>query len=40
MIADDCGGIELRDAVRYAFRFGRLEDVEPVQGEVGQFGWA
>lgn len=37
-IADDCGGIELRDAVRYAFRFGRPEDVEPVEGEVGQFG--
>lgn len=37
-IEDNCGGIELRDAVRYAFRFGRLEDVEPVEGEVGQFG--
>lgn len=38
VIEDDCGGIELLDAVRYAFRFGRLEDVEPVEGEVGQFG--
>ncbi len=37
-IVDDCGGIELDDALRYVFRFGRLEDVEPVEGEVGQFG--
>lgn len=37
-IVDDCGGIELDDAISYAFRFGRLEDVDPVEGEVGQFG--
>ncbi len=37
-IDDDCGGIELDDAIKYAFRFGRLETVDPVEGEVGQFG--
>lgn len=37
-IADNCGGIELKDAMYYAFRFGRLKDVDPVEGEVGQFG--
>lgn len=37
-IEDDCGGIELDDAIHYAFRFGRLEAVDPVEGEVGQFG--
>jgi Histidine kinase-, DNA gyrase B-, and HSP90-like ATPase len=38
VIEDDCGGIERKDALEYAFRFGRPEDVEPVEGEVGQFG--
>lgn len=37
-ITDNCGGISLDDAVRYAFRFGRPEDVAPLEGEVGQFG--
>jgi hypothetical protein len=38
VVKDDCGGIDLKDARDYAFRFGRLEDVESVEGEVGQFG--
>jgi hypothetical protein len=38
VIADNCGGIALKDAVDYAFRFGRPEEVEPIVGEVGQFG--
>lgn len=37
-IEDDCGGIPLQDAIDYAFRFGRHEDVDPMDGEVGQFG--
>jgi hypothetical protein len=37
-IEDNCGGISLDDATRYAFRFGRPEDIEPLEGEVGQFG--
>jgi hypothetical protein len=37
-IADNCGGIELDQAVNYAFRFGRPDEVEPIEGEVGQFG--
>jgi hypothetical protein len=38
VIEDDCGGIELEDAVGYAFRFGRPDDVDTFDGEVGQFG--
>ncbi len=38
VIDDDCGGIEVSDAVEYAFRFGRLPDAETFDGEVGQFG--
>lgn len=38
VIEDDCGGIELGAARDYAFRFGRPEDVDSVEGEVGQFG--
>jgi hypothetical protein len=37
-ITDNCGGIELQDALLYAFRFGRPEGVASVEGEVGQFG--
>jgi Histidine kinase-, DNA gyrase B-, and HSP90-like ATPase len=37
-IADNCGGISIEDATRYAFRFGRPEDIAPLEGEVGQFG--
>lgn len=37
-IEDNCGGIELDRAIAYAFRFGRPEDYDPIEGEVGQFG--
>jgi hypothetical protein len=38
VIEDNCGGIELDRAINYAFRFGRPDDIEPLEGEVGQFG--
>lgn len=38
VIEDDCGGIELDRAINYAFRFGRPDEIEPLEGEVGQFG--
>jgi hypothetical protein len=38
VVNDNCGGITLEDAENYAFRFGRPEKVEPIEGEVGQFG--
>jgi hypothetical protein len=38
VIEDNCGGIELHDAVSYAFRFGRLPGADTFDGEVGQFG--
>jgi hypothetical protein len=38
IIEDNCGGIPIEHAIDYAFRFGRPDTVEPVQGEVGQFG--
>lgn len=38
VIDDNCGGIEVEDAVEYAFRFGRLPGAETFDGEVGQFG--
>jgi hypothetical protein len=38
IIEDNCGGIPVKHAVDYAFRFGRPDTVEPVEGEVGQFG--
>src|SRR4051812_30676793 len=37
-IVDTCGGIPLELAQRYAFRFGRPDDVDSAEGEVGQFG--
>jgi hypothetical protein len=37
-ITDDCGGIGLDIARRYAFRFGRPRDYEGLPGSVGQFG--
>ena len=37
-IEDNCGGISIEDATKYAFRFGRPDDVDPIEGEVGQFG--
>ncbi len=37
-ITDDCGGIDLDVARRYAFRFGRSADYRGVPGSVGEFG--
>lgn len=35
---DNCGGIPLRTAEQYAFRFGRPKEVAPTPGSIGQFG--
>jgi hypothetical protein len=37
-ITDNCGGIPVDIARRYAFRFGRPEDMEATRHSVGQFG--
>lgn len=37
-IRDNCGGISLDVARKYAFRFGRSRDFEGVPGSVGEFG--
>jgi len=37
-IKDNCGGIPLEIAQKYAFRFGRAKDMPPTPGSVGQFG--
>lgn len=37
-IKDNCGGIPLDVAEKYAFRFGRAKDMQPTPGSVGQFG--
>jgi hypothetical protein len=37
-ISDNCGGIGVDVARRYAFRFGRPEDFPTTEGSVGQFG--
>jgi Histidine kinase-, DNA gyrase B-, and HSP90-like ATPase len=37
-ITDDCGGISLDVARKYAFRFGRPSDYSGLPGSVGQFG--
>jgi hypothetical protein len=37
-ILDSCGGFDRRDAIKYAFKFGRHPDQPPTAGEVGQFG--
>jgi len=37
-ITDDCGGIGLDVARKYAFRFGRPTDYDGLPGSVGQFG--
>jgi hypothetical protein len=37
-IADNCGGISLEVARKYAFRFGRPEGMEATRHSVGQFG--
>lgn len=38
LIRDNCGGIPLEVAMRYAFRFGRPPEVDGVVHSVGQFG--
>lgn len=38
VIADNCGGIPVDVARKYAFRFGRPSDVNIGSGEVGRFG--
>lgn len=37
-IRDNCGGIPLKVARDYAFRFGRAEGMKRVPGSIGQFG--
>lgn len=37
-IEDNCGGIPLEVARRYAFRFGRAKEMEPTKHSIGQFG--
>lgn len=37
-ISDNCGGIPLKVARKYAFRFGRPKEHTGVEGSVGQFG--
>src|SRR5207247_6423856 len=37
-IADNCGGIDIRLAREYAFRFGRPSQTPTVKHSVGQFG--
>lgn len=37
-IADNCGGISLDIARKYAFKFGRAKDFAPTTRSVGQFG--
>ena len=38
VISDNCGGIPLNTARRYAFRFGRPREMPPTPHSVGQFG--
>lgn len=37
-IADNCGGMSIETAEKYAFRFGRDENNPPTEGSIGQFG--
>lgn len=37
-ISDNCGGMSVKTAREYAFRFGRSEDAPETPGSVGQFG--
>jgi hypothetical protein len=37
-ISDNCGGIRIETAQKYAFRFGRSREFQGVPGSVGQFG--
>ena len=38
VIEDNCGGIPLKTAREYAFRFGRPVDAPPIESSVGLFG--
>ncbi len=38
VIEDNCGGMDVKLAREYAFKFGRAEDAKGPIGEVGQFG--
>jgi hypothetical protein len=38
VVMDNCGGISVRVARDYAFRFGRAEGAPSVDGSIGQFG--
>ena len=37
-LIDNCGGIDLDTALKYAFRFGRPPGMERTRGSIGQFG--
>ena len=37
-VRDNCGGISVEVAKKYAFRFGRPEDTPLIPGSVGRFG--
>lgn len=37
-ISDNCGGMDVKTAREYAFRFGRRDDAPETPGSVGQFG--
>jgi hypothetical protein len=38
VISDNCGGMDVETARKYAFRFGRQAGAESTKGEVGRFG--
>ncbi len=38
VISDNCGGIDLETATKYAFRFGRPTKMTPTAHSIGQFG--
>ncbi len=38
LIDDNCGGIPVDVARKYAFRFGRVQDTPSTPGSIGQFG--
>lgn len=38
LLSDNCGGIALKDAIEYAFVFGRPKEVIHPVGNIGQFG--
>ena len=37
-IEDNCGGITVKDAEEYAFKFGRANDAEATPKSIGRFG--